>query len=399
MEKDENNKPIYSIGIFGLLNSGKCTLSVSLSCKYGSISKPNWFIYKNIGYKILSIPCAYVDYNENFELSILNCDYSIVMVDTSVDLNNYDYYEKLIPLFFVNNVSKVIFGLNKIDKIKWSEENKKEFTKKINDIFDVYRTFFGKSTIEIDFIELNAKESINIDTIIEKIDNHQKENLNNENVKMQIFEHYVDQSQNTVVISGKIIEGNVHINNKEPTRLKYTFLPSNDAITLSPIKICNSEDQYVNYANAGEFITLKFDLQLFIPQTINKSSLLLSCDAVEQKDFAIFDTFEASIIAAPSSSCPVISKGLSCIFNSYSFSSESQIEKIVGTIEKDGSITKKPFIQCQTGVSGIIIIKIKEPIMRQKYELSNKLGTFTLKKGEDVIACGKINKYKKYIFK
>lgn len=394
-------KSIYSIGIFGLLNSGKCTLSVSLSHKYGSISKSNWFVYKNIGYKILSIPCAYIDYNDNFELSILNCDYSIVMVDTSVDLNNFEYYEKLIPLLFVNNISLVIFGLNKSDKVKWNEENKKDFINKINDIFLVYRSFFERNIIEVDFIELNAKESINVDKIVEKIYNHQKDNFNNENenIKIKIYDHYVDQSQSTIVISGKIIEGNVHINNKEPTTLKYIFLPSNDTIMLSPIKICNNEDQYVNYAYANEFITLKFDLQSFISQTINKSSLLLSYDAVEQKDFAIFDTFEASIIATPSSSCPVISKGLSCILNSYSFSSESQIEKTIGTIEKDGSITKKPFIQCQTGVIGVIIIKIKEPIMRQKYELSSELGTFTLKKGEDVIACGKINKYKKYIFK
>ena len=54
---DKNENIIISIGIFGKINSGKCSLSKILSINYGNIANPNKFEINNIEYHIFPIPC------------------------------------------------------------------------------------------------------------------------------------------------------------------------------------------------------------------------------------------------------------------------------------------------------------------------------------------------------
>jgi translation elongation factor EF-G len=65
---DKNENIIINIGIFGKINSGKCTLSKNLSINYGNIVNPNKFNINNVEYHIFPIPCAGPEYNDNYDI-------------------------------------------------------------------------------------------------------------------------------------------------------------------------------------------------------------------------------------------------------------------------------------------------------------------------------------------
>lgn len=102
---DTTNNKVISIGLFGSLNSGKCSLSVQLAIKFGNIATPKEFKYNNKAYKIFPIPCTKPDYKEHFEISVLNCEIAIVLIDTSKLENNIhnkeiqEYYTELLMMF------------------------------------------------------------------------------------------------------------------------------------------------------------------------------------------------------------------------------------------------------------------------------------------------------------
>ena len=377
----DKSEVIYGIGVYGKLNSGKCTLNKELSMKYGRVDKTNWFKYNNIGYHIFPIPCIEQDYNENFEISMLNGDIAIVMIDMSVtyNKNDIDFYDNILINCFVNNTNKVILCFNKKDIKQWNENEMNQFKDDINTMIVNYKKIYTHD-IDISYVEISIKDNQGIDTLLSLID-MSKFTLSKSNPVMMIFDSYSDKDENTMVITGKLLQGELSLN----TKLQYKNITSNTSIVSSPIKMCNSEGGYLSSLHENSFLTVKFPLSAFSSiQAINKSSLLLNESPLDT-DYAIFDTFEASIMIT-SSPCSIIAKGYLCLLSSYSFIAECSIENIIG----------KKVLTCDKYSIAKVIIKSKEVLMRNKYELSHHLGSFSLKKEGKIIAIGVINKYKKY---
>ena len=378
----DKREVIYNIGVYGKLNSGKCALNKELSMKYGRVDKTNWFTFNNVGYHIFPIPCIEQDYNENFEISMLNGDIAIVMIDMSVTYskNDIEFYDNILINSFVNNTKKVIICFNKKDIKTWNENEVNQFKDDINTMITNYKKIYTHD-IDINYVEISIKDSQGIDTLLSLID-MSKVTISKGNPIMMIFDSYSDKDENTMVITGKLLQGELSLN----TKLQYINVSDNNtSIVSSPIKMCNSEGEYLSTLHEHSFLTVKFPLSVYSSlQTISKASLLINESPLDT-DYAIFDTFEASIMIT-SSPCSIIAKGYLCLLSSYSFIGECSIENIIG----------KKVLTCDKYTIAKVIIKSKDVLMRNKYELSHHLGSFSLKKEGKIIAIGVINKYKKY---
>lgn len=391
MDKTENI--IISIGIFGKINSGKCSLSKNLSINYGNIANPNKFEINNIEYHIFPIPCAGPEYNDNYDISINNCDISFIIIDIS---ENFDqiFLIKLIGDIICHGINKIFILFNKIDKVNFDESIKKKFEDDINVIIHKFNSFFNLNKIELKYFSTNIKDNDGINKIIDEIKNLTFENKEKENLLIPIFDKYYDNDDKKFVITGKIYLGTVNIN----SILNYKTINSKKIIlnkNIKPLKISKANGIYIeNNITNNEFISIKFDIRNFEEQSnyISKNAFIIE---KENEDIAIFDTIEADIIFI-NSPCPVIAKGFDCLFSNYNCNLECQIINIQGKFDENMKLQKKNSLSTSLYESGKVIIQIKEPILSMKYENNFKVGVFNLKKSGEIFAFGKIIKYKKY---
>ena len=396
---DTTNTKVISIGLFGSLNSGKCSLSVQLAIKFGNIATPKEFKYNNKVYKILPIPCTKPDYKEYFEMSVLNCEIAVVLIDTSkLESNNpnkemQEYYTELLMMFYVNNIEMVLFCFTKedlCDKDKNVNEYKQQFMQFINETNSKMIDLFTLTQIKLEYINnINAQEGVGLTQVVQVIDSYSHLNKNDStNSQFQIFDSYIDNEEGFMVVSGKVLNGEISLNDK----LK--LCGHDNCPTFTPAKICNNKGMYINTVYPKEFSTLKIRKDLF--ESVNlthlsKSYLITS----ESLSVPLFTTFEADIMLTKVP-CAVIAKGFYFVLSSYSFNVECQVESIQGKYE-GGKIVKKPCISCEPFYKAKVILTIKEPITRNKYEFDQTLGCFIMQKGDTTFGCGKINKYKKYV--
>jgi translation elongation factor EF-1alpha len=391
MDKTENI--IISIGIFGKINSGKCSLSKNLSINYGNIANPNKFEINNIEYHIFPIPCAGPEYNDNYDISINNCDISFIIIDVS---ENFDqiFLIKLIGDIICHGINKIFILFNKIDKVNFDESIKKKFEDDINVIIHKFNSFFNLNKIELKYFSTNIKDNDGINKIIDEIKNLTFENKEKENLLIPIFDKYYDNDDKKFVITGKILLGTVNIN----SILNYKTINSKKIIlnkNIKPLKISKANGIYIeNNITNNEFISIKFDIRNFEEQSnyISKNAFIIE---KENEDIAIFDTIEADIIFI-NSPCPIIAKGFDCLFSNYNCNLECQIINIQGKFDENMKLQKKNSLSTSLYESGKVIIQIKEPILSMKYENNFKVGVFNLKKSGEIFAFGKIIKYKKY---
>ena len=390
---DKNENIIISIGIFGKINSGKCSLSKILSINYGNIANPNKFEINNIEYHIFPIPCAGPEYNDNYDISINNCDISFIIIDIS---ENFDqsFFIKLIGDIICHGINIIFILFNKIDKVDFDESLKKKFEDDINAIIQKFKTFFNLNNIELKYFSTNIKDNNGINKIIDEIKNLTFENKEKENLLIPIFDKYYDNDDKKFVITGKILLGTVNIN----SILNYKTINSKKIIlnkNIKPLKISKANGIYIeNNITNNEFISIKFDIRNFEEQSnyISKNAFIIE---KENEDIAIFDTIEADIIFI-NSPCPVIAKGFDCLFSNYNCNLECQIINIQGKFDENMKLQKKNSLSTSVYDSGKVIIQIKEPILSMKYENNFKVGVFNLKKSGEIFAFGKIIKYKKY---
>ena len=322
---DKNENIIISIGIFGKINSGKCSLSKILSINYGNIANPNKFEINNIEYHIFPIPCAGPEYNDNYDISINNCDISFIIIDIS---ENFDqsFFIKLIGDIICHGINIIFILFNKIDKVDFDESLKKKFEDDINTIIQKFKTFFNLNNIILKYFSTNIKDNNGINTIIDEIKNLTFENKEKENLLIPIFDKYYDNDDKKFVITGKILLGTVNLN----SLLSYKTINSNKIIlnkNIKPLKISKTNGIYIeNNITNNEFISIKFDIKNFEEQSnyISKNAFIIE---KENENIAVFDTIEADIIFI-NSPCPVIAKGFDCLFSHYSCNVECQIINI-----------------------------------------------------------------------
>ena len=390
MNKNENQ--IICIAIFGKLNSGKCTLSKYLSINYGNIAEQNKFKLNNIEYHIFPIPCVGPEYNDNYDISIFNCDISFIIIDISEEFDEI-FHIKLIGDIISKGINKIIILFNKIDKVNFDENIEQKFKNNINNIINKFNSFFELNKIDLDYFSISLKEAQKLNEIIERIKNYNFENKENENILIPIYDKYYDKEDNKFVITGKMLSGKINLNSS----LTYQTINENKIIpnqNLNPLKISKLNGNYVNEILNKEFISIKFNINDFKEENTftSRNSFIIE---KENNNISIFDTIEADIIFI-NSPCPIIAKGFDCLFSNYNINLECQIIGIQGKYDENKNLQKKNSLTTSIYDSGKVIIKIKEPILSMKYEYNNKMGIFNLNKSKEIFAFGKIIKYKKY---
>ena len=390
MNKNENQ--IICIAIFGKLNSGKCTLSKYLSINYGNIAEQNKFKLNNIEYHIFPIPCVGPEYNDNYDISIFNCDISFIIIDISEEFDEI-FHIKLIGDIISKGINKIIILFNKIDKVNFDETLEQKFKNNINNIINKFNSFFELNKIDLDYFSISLKDAQKLNEIIERIKNYNFENKENENILIPIYDKYYDKEDNKFVITGKMLSGKINLNSS----LTYQTINENKIISnqnLNPLKISKLNGNYVNEILNKEFISIKFNINDFKEENTftSRNSFIIE---KENNNITIFDTIEADIIFI-NSPCPIIAKGFDCLFSNYNINLECQIIGIQGKYDENKNLKKKNSLTTSIYDSGKVIIKIKEPILSMKYEYNNKMGIFNLKKSREIFAFGKIIKYKKY---
>ena len=390
MNKNENQ--IICIAIFGKLNSGKCTLSKYLSINYGNIAEQNKFKLNNIEYHIFPIPCVGPEYNDNYDISIFNCDISFIIIDISEEFDEI-FHIKLIGDIISKGINKIIILFNKIDKVNFDETLEQKFKNNINNIINKFNSFFELNKIDLDYFSISLKDAQKLNEIIERIKNYNFENKENENILIPIYDKYYDKEDNKFVITGKMLSGKINLNSS----LTYQTINVNKIISnqnLNPLKISKLNGNYVNEILNKEFISIKFNINDFKEENTftSRNSFIIE---KENNNITIFDTIEADIIFI-NSPCPIIAKGFDCLFSNYNINLECQIIGIQGKYDENQNLQKKNSLTTSIYDSGKVIIKIKEPILSMKYEYNNKMGIFNLKKSREIFAFGKIIKYKKY---
>lgn len=98
--------------------------NVYLSINYGNIANPNKFEINNIEYHIFPIPCAGPEYNDNYDISINNCNISFIIIDVSENFAQ-SFFIKLIGDIIFHGINIIFILFNKIDKVDFDESLKK----------------------------------------------------------------------------------------------------------------------------------------------------------------------------------------------------------------------------------------------------------------------------------
>ena len=396
----ENNN-IINLGIIGKENAGKCLFNKNFTIKYGSIIKPNEFIYNNNNFHIFSIPCSEPDFNDNFEMTISNSDILIIIINLNKEINDDDknYYQKMFLNIFYNQINKILIIFNEFEENLENENNIFLYKKLFNEYLNIYKKFFEINQFEIKYVKSNIKKETNFEIVAENLINFNYNNNNNNNIETEfiLYDKYFDEEDKTFVCSGKLLKGSISI---EMNNLNYFTINSknNNLIKISniiPKRLCNLNGKYVNKINSPEFITIKFDDSNFInikEEIISKNSFIFS-----NENLIIFDTFEADIIFFESI-LAVIAKGFECNFENYNFITDVNFININGFYsgENNEIFNKKNILNIERNKICKCILKLKNPILSMKYETNKKIGAFMLKKEEKIFAVGKILKYKKF---
>ena len=165
MNNTPNLQNILNFGIFGITNSGKCSLSQAINLYIKDLSHPKDFIINNTKYHLFPIPCCGPDLKDNFDISIKNSDFILITID-SITINNINsnlnYYLHLISLSIINGIKKIIFVLTK----KLNEEEIKVTNKEIEIIkkimSEIYQNikskFIFKNEIIFEYVLVDSLE-------------------------------------------------------------------------------------------------------------------------------------------------------------------------------------------------------------------------------------------------
>ena len=204
----EKNQKILNFGIFGKMNSGKCSLNKAINLYIKDLSHPKDFIYKNTKYHLFPIPCCGQDLKDNFDISIKNSDFLLITIDSST-INNINseinYYFHLIVLSIINGIKKIIFVLTKKIIEEEIKEGKEEIEKVKSFISDIYQNikkkFVLKTEFIFDYILVDSLEGDGIEDLLNLFPTADFNNdLNNENEEnncllLGLYDKYSDKER------------------------------------------------------------------------------------------------------------------------------------------------------------------------------------------------------------
>ena len=419
------NQNILNFGIFGKVNSGKCSLNKAINLFTKDLAHPKDFIHKNIKYHLFPIPCCDPDLKDNFDISIKNSDFLLITVDSSqLDNINSDksYYYHIISLSVINGIKKLIFVLTKKIIEEEVHASEKEIEKLKSYILDIYQNiknkFEQKNEINFDFTLVDSLEEDGIEELLNKFPTNsdikkQNEKSKNELLLFGIYDKYSDKEREEFVITSKLNNENLNDSKNikiEETKL-YCYYVDDKTFTMKhinnliPSKIGLADGVYIpNLENIqNQFLSLKFKLNS-IEENFQTSALRNCFLSLKENDenISFFDTFEADIIITSlqddeelkTKAFTVITKGCKCLFSSYNANVECTIVGIQGEYENNNELVKKKIINCKNGVYGKVVINLSQPILATKFSGCSKFGSFCLLKEGETFAIGKILKYK-----
>lgn len=349
----ETSKEYINIGIFGFFNSGKCSLSKSLTIACGSISTPNNFTYQNKNYFITPIPCSYSDYNEKYEFSSNICDIAIIVNDSGQEIHEYEAFKKNIILeLTLKGVQNIIFCYNKIDKFNFTKEKfeeNKTFWENFIYKEEKFLEIFPSNKLNTIYIPISANENWNIeekseeflhcynwykgDSLLESLDKIEIPKFNHL-VKFFIYDFYNDTDEGYFVISGKTLRGELNKNTQ------YVILPQIlDVINVFKIdKLSNCEGTYVDNISSHQFCSIKINSKNvdFPTDKIRKGDIITEHEKASFESLSIFNTFEADILAkiTKHENLPLITPGFQSMIIFGSFACDCVIESVLGEIGK-----------------------------------------------------------------
>lgn len=419
------NQNILNCGMFGKVNSGKCSLNKAINLFSKDLAHPKDFIHNNTKYHLFPIPCCGPDLKDNFDISIKNSDFLLITVDSS-GLGNINsdknYYYHIISLSVINGIKKLIFVLTKKiieEEVHASDKEVEKLKTYILDIYkDIKNKFEQKNEINFDFSLVDSLEEDGIEELLNKFPTNadiQKENEKNKNelLLFGIYDKYSDKEREEFVITCKINNENLNdIKNIKIEETKfYCYYVDDKALTMKninnllPFKIGLADGVYIpNLENVqNQFLSLKFKLNS-IEENIQTSALRNIFLSLKEKDenICFFDTFEAEIIITSllddeelkAKAFTVITKGCKCLLSTYNANVECTIVGIQGEYENNSELIKKKIINCKNGVYGKVVINLSQPILATKFSGCAKFGSFSLIKEGETFAIGKVLKYK-----
>ena len=417
---------ILNFSIFGILNSGKCSLNKAINIFIKDLSHPKDFIYNNTKYHIFPIPCCGQDLKDNFDISIKNSDFILITIDSKKlnDINkDNNYYSHLILLSIFNNIKNIIFvltkSLNEEGKLLINESSLDNVKNIINNIYDKIKMKLGlnNNNINFDFCIVDSLTGYGIEELLNKFPkniNNAENNNTNSIILLGLYDKYSDKEREEFVISCKIYnnQNNTEFNliiNETKLNLYYIEDKIKEMKILKniiPIKLGLSDGNYIEKLNDidNQFISIKFKLNTIEDNFINNpfKNCFLSFNSTDE-NICFFDTFEVDIIISSflsddelkEKTFTVLTKGCKCFFSNYNADTECSIINIIGEYENDyNNLIKKKIINCKNGTFAKILINLARPILATKFEVCNRFGSFTLLKDGEIFALGKINKYK-----
>ena len=419
---------ILNFGIFGKVNSGKCSLNKAIMLYTKELSHPKDFIFNQTKYHLFPIPCCEPDLKDNFDISIKNSDFILISID-STKINTIDsdlnYYFHLMSLSVINGIKKIIFVLTKKiieDEIKSGEKEIDQVKKYISDIYLNLKNKFGnKNEIIFDYALVDSLEGEGIEDLINKFPtnlniNTKIESQNKNNLLLfGVFDKYSDKEREEFVITCKAINEDLNSENAINIKINETKLncyyidDKNYSIkknnNLIPFKLSLADGEYREKLNKvqNQFLSLKFKLNL-IDESF-KNNAFRNCFLSFKEDdenICFFDTFEADIIITSFENdeqlkikaFTVLTKGCKCLFTNFNANEECTIIGISGEFENNKELIKKKIINCKNGIFAKVIINLSHPILSTKFDICSKFGSFSLIKEGVTFAVGKIVKYK-----
>ena len=427
MNNTSNLQNILNFGIFGITNSGKCSLSQAINLYIKDLSHPKDFIINNTKYHLFPIPCCGPDLKDNFDISIKNSDFILITIDSSTINNinsNLNYYLHLISLSIINGIKKIIFVLTKKlneEEIKVTNKEIEILKKIMSEIYqNIKSKFIFKNEIIFEYILVDSLEGEGIEDLLNKFPNNSIINKESNNKKdnlflFGVFDKYSDKEREEFVITCKAYNKGINPNDIKNIKIGetkfncYYIDDKNFALkkvnNLIPFKISLADGGYIEKLEEvqNQFLSFKFKLNLIDDNFQN--NVLRNCFLSfkeNDENICYFDTFEADIIISSFENeeqlkiktFTVLTKGCKCLFSSFNENIECTIVGISGEYENNNELIKKKIINCKNGIFARIIINLSHPIISTKFDICEKFGSFSLIKEGVTFALGKIARYK-----
>ena len=427
MNNTPNLQNILNFGIFGITNSGKCSLSQAINLYIKDLSHPKDFIINNTKYHLFPIPCCGPDLKDNFDISIKNSDFILITID-SITINNINsdlnYYLHLISLSIINGIKKIIFVLTKKlneEEIKVTNKEIEILKKIMSEIYqNIKSKFIFKNEIIFEYILVDSLEGEGIEDLLNKFPNNSIINKESNNKKdnlflFGVFDKYSDKEREEFVITCKAYNEGINLNDIKDIKIGETkfncYYIDDKAFSLKkinniiPFKLSLADGEYIEKLDnvQNQFLSFKFRLNLIDENFQNNVFRNCFLSFKENDDnICYFDTFEADIIISSFEndeqlkikSFTVLTKGCKCLFSSFNENIECTIVGISGEYEKNNELIKKKIINCKNGTFSRIIINLSHPIISTKFDICDKFGSFSLIKEGVTFALGKIARYK-----